>query len=100
VSLKQPTEAGVNTNQSRQSAQGQFAATDAFAEKNSKNRPNRPLTPTLSHRERELKVPALLEERRQSQQNLSQGEPTNAYEGSLDFQAISIGPLSWGRGLG
>ncbi|WP_154666857.1 hypothetical protein [Chania multitudinisentens] len=34
---KQPTEAGVNTNQSRQTTQGQFAATDAFAEKNIKN---------------------------------------------------------------
>jgi hypothetical protein len=61
---KQPTEAGVNTNQSRLSAQGQFAATGAFAEKNSKNRANQPLTPTLSHRERELNAPILLEERR------------------------------------
>ncbi|WP_346082933.1 hypothetical protein [Gibbsiella dentisursi] len=31
-----PTEAGVNTNQSGQSAQGQFAAASAFAEKNAK----------------------------------------------------------------
>lgn len=32
--IKLPTEAGVNTNQSRQTAQGQFAAASAFAEKN------------------------------------------------------------------
>lgn len=31
--IKLPTEAGVNTNQSRQPAQGQFAAAGAFAEK-------------------------------------------------------------------
>ncbi|WP_392587311.1 hypothetical protein AB3M75_22695 [Serratia ureilytica] len=35
---KLPTEAGVNTNQSRQPAQGQFAAVGAFAEKNANNR--------------------------------------------------------------
>jgi hypothetical protein len=44
VSLKQPTEAGVNTNQSHQSAQGQFATADAFAEKNSKSRAKREIT--------------------------------------------------------
>jgi hypothetical protein len=38
--IKQPTEAGVNTNQSCQATQGQFAATDAFAEKNIKKRRN------------------------------------------------------------
>ncbi|WP_157079264.1 MULTISPECIES: hypothetical protein [Serratia] len=38
VFYKLPTEAGVNTNQSRQSAQGQFAAAGAFAEKNANNR--------------------------------------------------------------
>lgn len=48
MSLKQPTEAGVNTNQSRQSVQGQFATTDAFAEKNSKSRVNRLITQALT----------------------------------------------------
>jgi hypothetical protein len=40
----------------------------------------RPLTPTLSHRERELKAPALLEERRSSQQNLSAPSSKVAYK--------------------
>ncbi len=48
MSLKQPTEAGVNTNQSHQSAQGQFATADAFAEKNSKSRANREITQALT----------------------------------------------------